>query len=235
MHIIKLRWIDAQCGDQVISQYRLFLENDVKQYHERFTNFQREDGLLDEFFFSTCEVDKNYKELSSVIEIILTLSHGQAAVERNFSLGKSFVVDNISETSIINKKLIKDHMFANKLTAATIHITREMHSYYKSARIKYEKHKEEEKKKKEKTEKDNQKGLIGQEIDSLKLLIAEKERTAQFLEAESFTAMNDAENKNDMAFVKKANSLKRSRDETKEEINTLEKTLSILEEKRAKL
>ena len=128
LHIIKLRWIDAQCGDEVISQYRLFLENDVKQYHERFTNFKREDGCLDEFFFSTCEVDKNYKELSSVIEIILTLSHGQAAVERNFSLRKSFVVDNISETSVINKKLIKDHMFANKLTAATIHITREMHA-----------------------------------------------------------------------------------------------------------
>ena len=91
------------------------------------------------------------------------------------------------------------------------------------------------KKEKRQTEKDNEKGLIGQEIDSLKLLVAEKERTAQFLEAENFTAMNDAENKNDMAFVKKANSHKRSRDETKEEIKTLEKTLSILEVTRAKL
>ena len=56
--------------------------------------------------------DKNYKEMLSIIEIILALSHAQAAAERNFSLGKSFVVDNISESSIINKKLIKDYMFA---------------------------------------------------------------------------------------------------------------------------
>ena len=138
--------MDAQCGDQIISQCRLFLENDVKQYNEKFTKFKREDGRLDEFFFSTCEVDKHYKELSSVIENILMLSHGQATVERNFSLGKSFVVDNISETSIINKKHIKDHMLANKLTA----VTREMHADYKSAGINYENHNEEEKRKKRK-------------------------------------------------------------------------------------
>ena len=46
--------------------YRLFLENDIKQYHESFKNFNRE--------------------------------------------------DTISEASIIIKKLIKDHIFADKMT-----------------------------------------------------------------------------------------------------------------------
>ena len=60
--------------------------------------------------------------MSSIIEIIFTLSLGEAAVERNFSLGKSFVIENIS------KKLIKDHTLATKMTAATIHVRKEMHS-----------------------------------------------------------------------------------------------------------
>ena len=92
---------------------------------------------------------------------------------RNFSLGKSFVVENISNQSIINKKLIKDHMFSNKLNADTIHITREMHIGYKSACSKYTAYVEEQKEKKEKTGKDNQRTLITKEIDSLKVMIAE--------------------------------------------------------------
>ena len=67
----------------------------------------------------------------------------------------------------------------------------------------------------------------------MKTLIIEKEKTCDFLEKESFHAV--AEKKNDMSFVKKANALKRSRDETDDEIKTLQKTLVSLEEKRSKM
>ena len=58
------------------------------------------------------------------------------------------------------------------------------------------------------------------------MLIAEKGRTTIFLEIESFTIMNKAKTKNDVTYLKKAYPL-----ETKEEIKTLAKTLSILEGK----
>ena len=66
------------------------------------------------------------------------LSHGQSAVECSFSLGKSFIVENMSEESIRNKKLIKDHMLANNITPSTIQITKKMQTDYKCARTKYE-------------------------------------------------------------------------------------------------
>ena len=59
--------------------------------------------VLMSFFPSTLEVHKYYKELSSVIKIILVLSHEQSAVEHSFSLGKLFIVENISEESRRNK------------------------------------------------------------------------------------------------------------------------------------
>ena len=49
---MKLCWTDTQYGDKVISQYRLFLENDAKQHHGSFKNFNGEDTLHGEFFFS---------------------------------------------------------------------------------------------------------------------------------------------------------------------------------------
>ena len=69
----------------------------------------------------------------------------------------------------------------------------------------------------------------------MKTLIIEKEKTRDFLEKESFLAMQDAEKKNDMSFVKKVNALKRSRDETDDEIKALQKALVSLEEKGSKM
>ena len=54
-----------------------------------------------------------------------------------------------------------------------------------------------------------------------------------YLQNESFEAMKNAEEKKDMSYAMKANALKRKSDESKE-VKTLEKALSILEEKHAK-
>ena len=83
-------------------------------------SFERNKDCLDEFFFFPFKVHKNYEELPSVIKIILVLSHGESAVERSFSLGKSFIVENISKEFIRNKKLIKDHMLGNNIIPSTI-------------------------------------------------------------------------------------------------------------------
>ena len=63
---------------------------------------------------------KNYEELSSVIKIILVLSHGQSAVECSFSLGKSFIVENISEESIRNTEKEKTPDFVEKESFLTM-------------------------------------------------------------------------------------------------------------------
>ena len=123
-------------------------------------------------------------------------------------------------------------MLANNITPSTIQITKKMQTDYKYAWTKYEIYLEQEKKKKSKIENDNQKSIISKEINGVKTVIIEKEKTREFLEKESFLAMQDAEKKNDMSFVKRANSLKRSRDETDNEIKTLQKTLVFLEERR---
>ena len=118
---------------------------------------------------------------------------------------------------------------ANNITPSTIQITKKIQTDYKCAQTKYEIYMEQEKKKKSKIESDNWKSIISEEINGFKTLIIEKEKTCDFLEKESFLAMQDSEKKNDMSFVKKANALKRRRDETDDEIKALQKTLVSLE------
>ena len=101
-------------------------------------------------------------------------------------------------------------MFTNKLTAASIPVTKEMDNEYKPAQnVKITRQKKRQ---------DNQRSLIRQEIDSLNLLTAEKVKTPYSLETEIFNAVNKAETKNDIVYVKKAISCKGGGDETTEDI-----------------
>ena len=67
-----------------------------------------------------------------------------AAVERSFSINKSVVDVNMKEESIVARKTIKDHMLSNDIQPEMIEIANKMINFYRSARQKYEIHKERE-------------------------------------------------------------------------------------------
>ena len=54
--------------------------------------------------------------------MILTLSHRQASVERDFSINKSLVKVNMKEETIVAKKTICDYMLADSLKPYTVEI-----------------------------------------------------------------------------------------------------------------
>ena len=118
-------------------------------------------------------------------------------------------------------------VFWQLITPSTIQITKKMQRDYKCAPTKYEIYPEQEKKKKSKIENDNRKSIINEEISGVKTLIIEKEKV--------FSQFRMLTKKSDMSFVKKANALKRSRDETDDIIKTLQKTLISLDEKSSKM
>ena len=90
---------------------------------DAFTSFKKENDILDMFYFSTLNIGK-CKELSMILKAILTLSHRKASVECGFSINKNLVDINMSQESIITKRLVKDHMIANNLTPSTTEISR---------------------------------------------------------------------------------------------------------------
>ena len=72
----------------------------------------------------------------SVCELALLLSHGQASVERGFSVNKELVVENQSEQTVAARRIIKDHIIhVNGVT--NVEITRNMVLAARSARVKY--------------------------------------------------------------------------------------------------
>ena len=52
-----------------------------------------------------------------VFKLLLCLSHGQASVERGFSVHSDLLVENMHEDSLIAQRIVQDHVKSLKLQA----------------------------------------------------------------------------------------------------------------------
>ena len=55
----------------------------------------------------------NGQILTVVFQSTCVVSHGQASVERGFSLNQSLLLDNMNELSIVSHRAVKDYMRAH--------------------------------------------------------------------------------------------------------------------------
>ena len=96
--------------------------------------FSVADDCFDTFFHS--RMAANYPKVWSVCELALLLPHGQASVERGFSVNKEPVIENQSEQTLAARRIIKDHIIhVNGVT--NVEITRNMVLAARSAIAKY--------------------------------------------------------------------------------------------------
>ena len=172
--------------DQILKEYKEFLKNDIVFSCEKFSNYDKQKDRLDTFFFSLPAI-KKYVNLAFVIKMILTLSHGQAVVERSFSINKSAVDVNMKEESTVARKAIDDRMLSNDIQPDMIEISNKMINFYRSVRQKYEIHKEREAENKKKKNKSIQQQILEEEIKdttekSNQLLETEKMLDKEFVE-----------------------------------------------------
>ena len=118
----------AHTGDEVIWQYLELCEREsVKQIPRNFS--VKQDSLnhtLTEIMLpENCEV-----ALQQIVQQILIMFQGYAAVERSFSFNKTFLVENLTEDSLISHKLVHDAILAHgggsevSITTAMIHSVR---------------------------------------------------------------------------------------------------------------
>ena len=120
-HLMKLKILSSAQCDKINGQLLEFLDDELKINVEIFQSFSCDETALDDFFFKLVGVEK-YKDLSFLLKIVFSLSHGQAAVEQSLSLGNALLNYNMSEDSVKAKKVIKVHILSYGLEPHTIHI-----------------------------------------------------------------------------------------------------------------
>ena len=208
MKLVHLNKIASNIADSALKQYREFLSDHVVLHKEKLLAYDRKTKRLDDFFFDDLKVEDNYPDLAVVMEIINTLSHGQASVEHGFNDNNVVLKDNQKGNTIVARRFIKDYMAKNKYLPHTVPITQALVKSYRKARKQYQQYLDEEKAKRDKDEKseelhkvENEMKVLGDEADNL-------ESTIEEMSTEYFKLMFKAEKQSNILLVVQGNALK---------------------------
>ena len=116
----------------------------VEAKSEKFLSFRPIETRLDVFLHGF--LSQPYPELWGFCQKILLLSHGQATVERGFSINKEVETVNLKEDTVIAQRLVCDFV-AVCGGVANVPLTKELLTSVGSARSKYREHLDLEKRK----------------------------------------------------------------------------------------
>ena len=88
---------------------------------------------LDMFYFETLKVDERFPSLAKLLVLIFCLGHGQTSIERGFSHNNTTLQTNISEISVVSRRLIIDYMVSKNLLRHEIVISRSLMTHARAS------------------------------------------------------------------------------------------------------
>ena len=107
--------------DIVLVEFINFYDNNFIVFRSVFEDFNEITDPLDNFWFEKAKIS-HFKTLAFVAELVLTLFHGHASFEREFSISNTVHNNNMKEDATMAKIHIIDHMNSHKLKPHTIEI-----------------------------------------------------------------------------------------------------------------
>ncbi|KAJ8361893.1 hypothetical protein AAFF_G00414170 [Aldrovandia affinis] len=223
---VSYRNVDIGMGDVIVQQFQSFLSLEARD--ERFLSFQPLKERLDVFLHSA--LSKSYPELSKFSQSLLLLSHGQATVERGFSINKEVETCNILEKSVEALRLICDKVCVCG-GVLKVPLTKELMASVASARSQYRIYLEDERKKKQSATQGLKRKAVQEEMEDLKTKRLVLTEVCHSLQRDADQLAEQAEGKSGSLMaqlITKSNSLRRR---CKEKQNELAQTETLLDSK----
>ena len=229
--IIKLAILPANKCDQALTDFKKFVDLVKSSAH----TFSQKDDRLDDYYFNSQFNISKYEEFSFIVQLVLTLSHGQATVERGFNLTKSLLQTNMTPETVISKRLIRDHMIANEISPHSIDVSGPLIKEFRSAHQKYVIHLKDAKEKAEKSDNERKSRLIADDIEKLKSKQISLTKSINLMETEVNECMESGENQMEIKCFIKANTLKKKSTVLQAQVKSLDDEIEQLQIKRQKL
>ncbi|XP_023250554.1 uncharacterized protein LOC111645543 isoform X1 [Seriola lalandi dorsalis] len=217
-------------GDVVIQQFTSFLS--IVGGDEEFVSFQPLRQRLDVFLHS--KLCMSHPDLLKFCQSALLLSHGQATVERGFSVNKEVETCNLRDESLEALRLICDKV-AICGGVLKVPLTKELLASAASARSQYRIHIDSERKKKESATQELRRKAAEKELEDLRNQRQVLSSVCQSLEKDADQCAEMAEGKTGTKMaelITKSNTLRRRQKDKKTELLQVEK---MIEEKATEL
>lgn len=158
---------DDKC-DEIANQFDEFVDTDVLALRCQFSEFDKSKDHLDTLLFTQLSSKKNFESLWSVISKLLLLSHGQATVERGFSINRQMEVENLVGETYVALRFIVDTVNSLGGNVLDVPMTPELMSSVQSAHRRYKASLEQKRKEQANEERILKRKREEEEIDCLK-------------------------------------------------------------------
>ena len=226
--LYKGAWISSKEADDAKKQYFQFIALANSELKDEFLLYDQKKIRLDHFFRKFMDGNASYKKCWKVVKLVLTLSHGQAAVERGFSVNKEVLVENMQELSLVSQRQVGDYLHHVGKPISEVPMPNDLLKSCKLAHSRYLAALEKQKVEVVQEAKNLKRKLKREEIANVREKKRVLETTIQSMESDIETYSIAAEKEQKFELLSKANAF---RDKVKEK----KKTLSDLDEALAKL
>lgn len=223
--LVKIKRVNDDDVDDLNRAYNDFLRDVVANGDDsaRFRDFDVSKDLVDKLLYETMGTDKIFHKLWTVVRKMLLLSHGQASVERGFSVNRQIETENMSEGMLVALRTISDHLTSIG-GISNVQISKELLCSASGARQKYHHYLEEEKCKKVREQVNLKRKAAVDEIDQMKKKSKTLNSDIYALEKSVVKFADDAETTHGAtshSLIVKSNSLRRTTNEKIAELKSL--------------
>ncbi|KAG1654624.1 Transcription termination factor 2 [Nymphon striatum] len=194
--------------DPLLQEYGLFLDNIPVFGTIKFSNFDNSTNRLDSLFFEYMS-GPNYIQLLSVVKLILVMSHGQASVERGFSINKEIEVENMKEHTLVARRMVCDHVNTVK-GVTSVDINKSLLLSVKHSRKKYEQYLEQQRVNKKSDDLRAKRKSTLEEIEEIKKKKRRLDADIKCLNETADQLLQKAEDEGKLSHLTKANSFRRT-------------------------
>lgn len=108
--LVECQRLNIRSCDSLVLQYSEFLDLATKVETSTFEEFNFKVDRLDVFLQKHIGSVRSLSKLWDLLRELLILSHGQATVERGFSVNRQVMVENMKEQTFIAQRTIHDHI-----------------------------------------------------------------------------------------------------------------------------
>lgn len=102
--------ISEVVAEKAKNQFSSFCTAAKNCYNDQFKSLLSDESSLelDSFYYGLLAKEKKWEDLWLVVKLCLIISHGNASVERGFSVNKTILVENLKEQSLVNQRIVYD-------------------------------------------------------------------------------------------------------------------------------
>ena len=130
-------WRSAGECDELLSKYKAFLVQMKQDHAVDFRDFTPDSRRLDTFLGNYMQDHIQFAKLWDIFKMLLTISHGQASVERGYSVNKDMLIENLHEKTVVDLRTVHDSISTLEDHFTKLPLTPAMKRHVMSARMRY--------------------------------------------------------------------------------------------------